>query len=111
MKHHGIDALHVGDAGLATANDAEIVVQARTEDRVIATFDADFHALLALSAAGKPSVIRIRVEGLRAEALTALLLRVIEQCEADLTAGAMVSAEATRLRVHRLPVIKPTTGA
>jgi predicted nuclease of predicted toxin-antitoxin system len=42
---------------------------ARREGRVIVTLDADFHALLALSNAATPSVVRLRIEGLRARPL------------------------------------------
>ncbi len=65
MRETGIDALHVGDIGMARAVDTEIIAAAKREDRVVVTLDADFHTLLALSAASKPSVIRIRIEGLK----------------------------------------------
>ena len=87
----GIDAVHAGDIGLATASDAMILDYSRQERRVVVTLDADFHALLALSGAGGPSVIRIRIEGLRAQDLASLLVTVLEVCKDDVTRGAMVS--------------------
>ena len=100
----GFDAVHTGDIGLATAGDEEILQRAAVEDRVVVTLDADFHALLALSAATRPSVIRVRIEGLRAEEFASLLPRVIEQCRSDLENGAMVSVQEGRIRVRRLPM-------
>jgi predicted nuclease of predicted toxin-antitoxin system len=49
--------------GLATARDAKIIDFARQRGWIVATLDADFHALLALSGATGPSVVRIRIEG------------------------------------------------
>ena len=72
----GIDTVHVGDLGLSTAEDAAILQAGLEADRTVVTLDADFHALLAMSGAIAPSVIRIRIEGLRGEALTELLLAV-----------------------------------
>lgn len=66
----------------------------------------DFHALLALSGAKGPSVIRIRIEGLRAEKLSLLLLNVLQICRADLLTGAMVSVTESGARVRRLPVLR-----
>jgi predicted nuclease of predicted toxin-antitoxin system len=66
----GIDTIHVAEIGLSAANDTDILQKARDDERVVVTFDADFHALLALSVATSPSVIRIRIERLRAPALT-----------------------------------------
>jgi len=40
----------VGDRGLATATDSKILDVGRQEGMVVVTLDADFHALLALSA-------------------------------------------------------------
>jgi predicted nuclease of predicted toxin-antitoxin system len=44
----GIDTLHVGEIGYATADDVDILQRGREDQRVIVTLDADFHALLAL---------------------------------------------------------------
>jgi len=56
----GIDSVHVGDLGLSTAEDATILQAGLEADRTVVTLDADFHALLAMSGAIAPSVIRIR---------------------------------------------------
>ena len=64
-----------------------------------------FHTLLALDEVTSPSVIRIRVERLRAQALTDLLLRVIHECEQELQQGAAVTVEPSRIRIRRLPLL------
>jgi predicted nuclease of predicted toxin-antitoxin system len=104
LRDAGFDAIHTGEIGLAEAEDAEIIHKATLEDRIVVTLDADFHALLALSQAQKPSVIRIRVEGLRAEDFSLLVQYVLSQCEDDLEAGAMISVNQFQIRVRRLPV-------
>jgi predicted nuclease of predicted toxin-antitoxin system len=104
LRRSGFDAVHTSEIEMAEALDDEILRRALAEDRTIVTLDADFHAHLALSAAMKPSVIRVRIEGLQAEALVRLLKRVLEQCGGDLEAGAVVSVKETRIRVRRLPI-------
>jgi predicted nuclease of predicted toxin-antitoxin system len=69
LRNHQIEAVHVGDRVLATATDSKILDVGRQEGMVVVTLDADFHALLALSGVTEPSVIRIRIEGLRGEDL------------------------------------------
>ena len=70
------------------------------------TLDADFHALLALSGAGGPSVIRVRIEGLKAPQLADLLVRVLEQCADDLKSGAMVTVTESSVRIRLLPLVR-----
>jgi len=68
--------------------------------------DADFHALLALSGVTGPSVIRIRIEGLRGEDLARLLVSVLHICDDDLLKGAMVSVTENGVRIRQLPVLR-----
>ena len=84
LRQAGIDTVHTaGDGGLATVEDSVILEAGRTEGRIIVTRDADFHALMALSGAVQPSVIRVRIERLRSKELVELLLRVVQLCQPD----------------------------
>lgn len=65
LREAGIDTVHVGEIGYSTADDAAILQRGRDEERIVITLDADFHALLALSRAATPSVIR-KSEGSKA---------------------------------------------
>jgi predicted nuclease of predicted toxin-antitoxin system len=60
LRNQEIEAVHVGDRGLATASDSQILDVGRQEGMVVVTLDADFDALLALSGVTGPSVIHIR---------------------------------------------------
>ena len=105
LRDAGIEAIHVGEIGMSAAEDSHIIQRARNEGRIVATLDADFHTLLALNVAINPSVIRIRIERLRARALTDLLLKVIAECEEDLEQGSAITVEPSRIRIRRLPLV------
>ena len=100
----GIAAEHVADLGLARAADADILDLARQGQAVVVTLDADFHALLATSHASGPSVVRIRIEGLKGEELAALLVQVLAVTGGEIEAGAVVSVTSRRIRVRLLPI-------
>lgn len=101
----GIDAIHVADIGYSQAEDAEIIQRAKEENYVVVTLDADFHTLLALNEAISPSVIRIRIERLRAKQLTDLLLTVTNECRDELEQGSAITVEISRIRIRRLPLV------
>lgn len=105
LRSAGFDTVHVGEINLSEAEDTEIIQRAREEGRVVATLDADFHTLLALNEATFPSVIRIRIERLRAQALADLLQMVIAACQSELEQGAAVTVEPSRIRIRRLPLL------
>jgi predicted nuclease of predicted toxin-antitoxin system len=76
LKDSGWDAVHAYDIGLDRASEQAILERARHDGRIVITLDADFHALLAISNAIAPSVVRIRREGLRGTELAELLFRI-----------------------------------
>jgi predicted nuclease of predicted toxin-antitoxin system len=104
LRNAGTDTVHTGEIGLATADDDVILERGRLEGRIIVTLDADFHRLMALSGATLPSVIRIRIEGLRGDALAQLLLEVLSQSADDLGRGVLVSVQEMGIRLRRLPL-------
>lgn len=106
LRLAGLDSMHVGEIGFSAAEDDEILQKARDTDRAVVTLDADFHALLALSGAAAPSVIRVRIEGLKADELSHLLQTVVAACDEDLMNGAMVTVTENRIRVRRLPLLR-----
>jgi predicted nuclease of predicted toxin-antitoxin system len=102
LRALGWDVQHTSEVGLASAKDAEILAIAKKHDRTVITLDADFHALLALNGDTMPSVVRIRIEGLRAEPLVALLLQVLPDVANDLEHGAMLTITDKAVRIRRL---------
>lgn len=105
LREIGIDTVHVSEIGYATADDTTIIQRGRDEKRIIITFDADFHALLALSQAQTPSVIRIRIEGLYGQKAADLIQVILTRCAEDLKRGAVVTVQPKRIRIRRLPLL------
>jgi predicted nuclease of predicted toxin-antitoxin system len=103
LRFGGMDVVHAHEVGLASADDSDILEWCREEERIVITLDADFHALLALSGATTPSVVRIRIEGLRDQALAGLIRHVVNSKAVDLARGCAVTVTPTSIRVHRLP--------
>ena len=104
LRDVGLDAVHTGECGLATSSDSAILGAAREQGRIVVSLDSDFHKLMALANAGAPSVIRIRIEGLRAKEAADVIHSVVQRCRDDLDKGALVSVAQDRIRMRRLPL-------
>ena len=104
LRAQSMNAVHVGEIGMASASDLTILQIAERENRIVVTLDADFHALLAMSGASQPSVIRIREEGLKGPALCELILQLWKQFAAALVAGCVLSATLRQARLRLLPI-------
>ena len=96
--------LHTGDIGLSRSTDRQILEFARNEQRVIITLDSDFHTILALTNASTPSVIRIRLEGLRGPDLALLIKKIWPRVEPQVKKGAMVTVTESGIRIRNIPV-------
>ena len=104
LRSRGVEAVHTSEVGLAAADDGEILARAAGEGRIVVTLDADFHALLAAQRAGEPSVVRIRIEGLKASPLATLVEEAIGACAQELDRGAAVTVQPGKARVRLLPL-------
>jgi predicted nuclease of predicted toxin-antitoxin system len=104
LRQRGLDAVHVSEIGMEQAEDIQILEKARNEDRVCVTLDHDFHAHLAVTGHGRPSVVLLGVQGLDAQGQADLIRSVYLQCEDALFEGAAVSANRESIRIRRLPL-------
>jgi predicted nuclease of predicted toxin-antitoxin system len=87
------------------ATDVAMPEAARQQQRIRVTPDADFHTHLAVTNAETPSIIRLRTEGLKAEAFAQLLIDVWPQIHHHVESGAsMIAIYDRNIRVRRLPI-------
>ena len=107
LRDEGWDVLHTGDIGLSRYTDIQILEFARNNQRVIITLDSDFHTILALENASTPSVIRIRLEGLRGPDLALLIKRIWAKIEPQVKKGAMVTVTESGIRIRNIPLFSP----
>jgi len=105
LAARGIAGQHVSGLAMSQASDAAILAYAEQNQLIVVTLDADFHAILAVSGAARPSAIRVRIEGLDGQQLAALLGDVLQVAGAELAAGALVSVTAPNtVRIRSLPI-------
>ena len=107
LRDEGWDVQHTGDIGLGQSTDRQILEYARREEHVVITLDSDFHAMLAVSNASSPSVIRIRMEGIKGPDLAALIKRIWPTIESQVTKGAMVTVTESGFRIRNIPLFSP----
>jgi predicted nuclease of predicted toxin-antitoxin system len=86
------------------APDADILDYANLESRVVVTLDRDFPQILALTGAGRPSVVLIRQQRLRAADVAALVMRVCQEHERELETGCVLKVGARGTRIRMLPL-------
>src|SRR4051812_22009105 len=101
LRGQGWDALHVSEIEMEKTEDIQILERARVEARVCVTLDHDFHAHLAMTGSGQPSVVLLRVQGVDAQGQADLIRSVFIQCEEALSEGAAVSVNCDTIRIRR----------
>jgi predicted nuclease of predicted toxin-antitoxin system len=104
LRESGHECLHVAEIGMGTALDRDILSRAIELDSIVVTLDADFHAIVALSGAKRPSIIRLRMEGLRAPAITSFVISALNKFQTELESGAFVTIKRHKITCHRLPI-------
>ena len=104
LRGLGYDCTHVGELGMSKAADEEIIALALERSAVVVTLDADFHAILAVSGAQGPSVIRMRLQGLDAAQVVEVVRKAFASFEVELECGALITVKALKTTCHRLPI-------
>ena len=92
---------------MSRASDEEIIAWSLERTATVVTLDADFHAILAVSGAAGPSVIRIRRQGLDAFAVVELIKTVLVDYELDMLRGSLVTIKLNKTTCHKLPIGAP----
>ncbi|HEX9841761.1 MAG TPA: DUF5615 family PIN-like protein [bacterium] len=98
------DVVHLSERGLQRATDAELFTLAAAEQRTILTSDLDFAAIAALSRGAAASVLLLRLSDMRSQAVIQRLNAALPACTPALLQGAVVTVDATRVRIRRLPI-------
>ena len=104
LRSLGHDCMHVGEIGMSKAADEVILAFSLERNAVVVTLDADFHAILAVSGAQGPSVIRRRLQGLGAPEVVEVVRNVLAGFEAELTRGSLITVKARKTTCHWLPI-------
>jgi predicted nuclease of predicted toxin-antitoxin system len=104
LRADGFDAVRVSDIMPATSSDEEILAAAVRLGAVLISQDQDFSALLAISGATQPSHVNLRVTFVDADRLARTIATAMRAAADDLLAGAIITIDDARVRVHRLPV-------
>ena len=107
LRRGGVEAAHLIELSMSGVSDRDVLAKALADGAVVATLDADFHQMLAVTGAARPSVIRVRIEGLQGEQMAALLKEVLDRAREEICGGAVVSVDGRRMRVRRLPLPLP----
>lgn len=104
VQHLGNGATHVSMIGMSNSSDQAILEHAEAEDSIVITLDSDFHTILAINQAVRPSVIRIRIEGLKGQEVAKLIQQVVSTTANDIESGAAVTVTERGIRVRKLPL-------
>jgi predicted nuclease of predicted toxin-antitoxin system len=103
FEQQGWEALHWSTVGDPCATDSVIMDWARANGYVVFTHDLDFGTLLATTRVQGPSVIQVRTQDIMPSGLGDRLAQILQQHEAVLEKGALVTVDEARSRVRILP--------
>lgn len=105
LRDMGHECMHVSDLGMQAADDEAIIEYAADGAYIVVTLDSDFHTMLAISGADRPSVIRVRIQGLNAAALVPRLRPVLATFEAELQRGCLLTIKDRKTTTRSLPIL------
>jgi predicted nuclease of predicted toxin-antitoxin system len=103
LTNAGWESVHWSTVGDMRATDDVIMSWARENGYVVFTHDLDFGILLALTQAESPSVIQVRTQDVFPKVLGKRLVKVLQEHQATLEKGALLTVDEAKARVRVLP--------
>jgi predicted nuclease of predicted toxin-antitoxin system len=102
LRTASVECRQVREIDMSAASDTDILDYAAANGFLVATLDADFHTMLIVNGMSGPSVIRIRMEGLKGPAIAAIIRDVLSMYAADLASGCMITVKKHKTTCHLL---------
>ena len=104
LRAGGHDVVHAREIGLRSRPDSDILAEARSQSRIVVTFDLDFGDLLAAGGDALPSVLLLRTQNQRPSVVTPRVLDAVARFASELESGALIVVEDAEFRIRRLPL-------
>jgi predicted nuclease of predicted toxin-antitoxin system len=104
LAEAGFETVHWSEVGPGNASDLELMRWAVLHDYIVLTADLDFGAILAVTQAGRPSVVQVRSDVLTTRAIGAAVIAALRQSHQELIEGALISVDPARARLRILPL-------
>ncbi|MFO1498230.1 MAG: DUF5615 family PIN-like protein [Verrucomicrobiota bacterium] len=98
LRSDGHNVVRVSERGMARADDAQILVRAIQEERILVTVDGDFGDWVTLPLSEHLGVIRVRVHPTTSANVARLLLPLIRQRNPDEFRNHLVIVSESRTR-------------
>jgi predicted nuclease of predicted toxin-antitoxin system len=103
LGEEGHDAVHLREEGLHKLPNGAIFEKARSEQRVLLTFDLDFGEIVALSGGRSVSIIVFRLHNTTTLHVIERLKKVLKDSRESIEHGAIIVVEESRHRIRHLP--------
>ena len=104
FERYGWGAVHWSEVGDPRAPDSVIMDWATANQYVVFTHDLDFSTLLAATGAHGPSIIQVRAHDVLPDQMEATIIGAIQQHEALIEAGVLISVDESASRTRILPL-------
>jgi predicted nuclease of predicted toxin-antitoxin system len=102
LRAEGHDAVHLRDLGLGRLPDHDVLDHAKTDQRIVVTFDLDFGEIVGLGAG--TGVVLLRLHSVRTAHVQQRVSVALTEAAKALQAGALVLVEDARIRVRTWPI-------
>jgi predicted nuclease of predicted toxin-antitoxin system len=106
LRGAGHESVHWSTLGPGDTPDTDIATYAAENGFTVVTSDLDFGKILVDRNTSKPSVIQLRVEDARPNAVGHLVLSALDRYKDDLAEGAFITIEDRGTRLRTLPFRK-----